>query len=523
MRIVRTDELTEETVLDANTREWLYNGLDCAVTLEIVNHIKPQLSNVTSSTYDFSRALQAPILEMMMRGILIDLEKRREVVKLYKDQTLQLEGQLDRLLREGIGTSLNWRSNTQLQKLFYEVLSLPPVKKRSANGAMVPTVNREALEKLQLHFFAEPLILHILLLRDIAKKLQLLETGIDPDARIRTNLNIAGTKTGRLASSMSDMGTGTNLQNIDRELRSVFIADPGMKFCNIDLEQADARNVGARCWDLFVEPYGEGFAGAYLDACESSDLHTSVAKMCWPGLGWGQGRADREIADTPFYRTLTHRDTTKRLGHGTNFRGTAPHMAVQTKIPSGVVKAFQQQYFAAFPCIPKWHEWINQTLAAEHQLVTLWGRQRYFFGRADDPKTLRDATAYEPQSCTAEEINHALLKLWRWQRVQLLMQVHDSILFQYPEHLEDEIVPAALKLARAPLTLSRGREFCVPLDAKVGWNWGDQQVWTKADAEKDKCLPAQVGTVKANADGLVKWKGHDPRERGRKPMKWSLQ
>lgn len=507
MRIIHTDQLTEDTPLTSNEREWIYNGLDCAVTLEIVNHIKPQLTQQTGQTYAFSQALQAPILEMTMRGILIDLDRRREVVKLYRAQTLQLESQLDAIIRDGLGITLNWRSNPQLLKLFYEVLSLPPVKKRSANGAMVPTVNREALEKLQLHFFAEPIVLHILLLRDVAKKLQLLETGIDPDARIRTNLNIAGTKTGRLASSMSDMGTGTNLQNIDRELRSVFIADEGMKFCNIDLEQADARNVGARCWELFVESHGEQFAGAYLNACESSDLHTSVAKMCWPNLGWGQDRADREIADTPFYRTLTHRDTTKRLGHGTNFRGTPAHMATQTKIPTAVVKTFQGSYFGAFPCLPAWHDWINKTLLRDHQLTTLWGRQRYFFGRADDPKTLRDATAYEPQSCTAEEINHALLKLWRWGRVQLLMQVHDSILFQYPEELEDEIVPAALKLARAPLTLSRGREFCVPLDAKVGWNWGD---FDPRDPTK-------------NPDGLVKWKGHDARRRERKPMKWSLQ
>src|SRR5204863_8193698 len=100
---------------------------------------------------------------------------------------------------------------------------------------------------------AEPIIKHVFALRDLGKKVSFLQTAVDPDGRLRTSFNIAGTTTGRLASSYSDFGTGTNLQNVETLLRSVFVADPGMKFCNIDLEQADSRGGCAIHCNLFCD------------------------------------------------------------------------------------------------------------------------------------------------------------------------------------------------------------------------------------------------------------------------------
>src|SRR5262249_14971349 len=152
---------------------------------------------------------------------------------------------------------------------------LPPVKKRSNRAGernYTPTVDRDALEQLDNYFLAQPIVSHILGLRDIEKKIGVLKTGIDSDGRMRTSYNIAGTSTGRFSSNLSDFGTGTNLQNIEDMLRSIFVADAGLKFAYIDLEQAESRLVGAIEWNLFHDP-------TYLDACESGDLHTSVCRL----------------------------------------------------------------------------------------------------------------------------------------------------------------------------------------------------------------------------------------------------
>ena len=98
---------------------------------------------------------------------------------------------------------------------------------------------------------------------------------------------------------------------------------------------------------------------------------------------------------------------------------------------------------------------------------------------------------------TAEEINIGMLNVWRGNRVQLLVQVHDSILFQYPEEEEDEIIPWVLSQLRVPLRLAGDRDFYVPAEAKVGWNWGD---WSED-----------------NIDGLKKRKGGDDRKRSEQP------
>lgn len=504
-RIIQTGDLTPDTRLSQMDREWVYNGLDSCVTLEVLNELKTQLDNVTAQTYQFSLALQAPILDMTMRGVLVDEYARQKALEHFRKEIKKLEAGLDYIIKEGVGIDINWRSPQQLIKLLYTVMRIPPVRKRNSQGRMAPTVNREALEKLTQYFYAEPICNYILKMRELDKKRMFLESEIDSDQRMRCNYNIAGTTTGRLSSSVSEFGTGNNMQNIDTKLRAVFIADPGMKFANLDLEQADARNVGAVCWNLFVEEHGEKFAGAYLDACESGDLHTTVCSMAWTNLKWPDGaKARREVADQIAYRQLSYRDLAKKLGHGTNYYGQPPTMAKHTKVPAVQIAAFQHSYFRGFPCIPEWHQYVRNSLRDTGTITTLLGRRRRFFGRFNDDATLREAIAYEPQSLTADEIDLGILKLWRADKSILLIQVHDSILIQYPEEQEDEIVPWALETLRVTIPLARGREFSVPTEAKVGWNWGN--------VEYDK-----QGNVKTNPDGLVKWTGHDSRKRSYQP------
>lgn len=476
MRLIRTETLTPTTKLDPNEANYIYNGLDTMLTFEVFEEIVPQLSPVTAETYAFSRALQAPILEMNARGVRIDTDRRNEVIASYRRDMELISANLNRLLREGIGWDFDvpktrknsWPSPKQVCELLYDVMQLPAIKKRNSEGEMRPTAERAALEKLEHYFYAEPIIKHLLSLGDIAKKVQFLTTDIDSDGRIRTSFNIAGTNTGRLASAYSDFGTGTNLQNVENRLRSVFVADPGYKFCNVDLEQGDSRGVGAILWNLFRND-------KYLNACESGDLHTTVARLGFPHLDWcGDGRLDRNIADTRFYREHSYRDAAKRLGHGTNYRGAAEHMSKMTHIPIEGVRNFVSQYLKAFP-LEMWWDWVEKEITHKGKLTTLAGRQRIFFGHPRERSTINEAVAFEPQSITSDTINRGLLALWRSNSVQILLQVHDSILFQYPEEKEDEIIPSALALIEQHYTLKGGRPFSIPAEAKVGWNWSNER------------------------------------------------
>jgi len=281
----------------------VYNGLDCCVTQDVFNAIHPQLDEDTARTYEFSKALQGPVLEMRIRGVLVDQARRMEVVDELFEQADVLERQLNRIVLDGVGLpTFNWRSPVDLQRLLYHELDIKPIIRGGR-----PTVDRGAREKIESYPIATQIIKHINALTELGDKLSVLRTAIDPDGRIRTSYNIAGTSTGRFSSSLSEFGTGGNLQNIEESLRSVFIADQGYKFAKYDAKSGESFCVGAIEWNRFGD-------GRYLEACESGDPHTAVARIIWPNLGWtGDLRRDKAIAETPYFRHHSHRFMCKKL------------------------------------------------------------------------------------------------------------------------------------------------------------------------------------------------------------------
>jgi DNA polymerase I len=482
MKVIKT-HLTSPASLKPAEREFIYNGLDACVTAEVLDVLLPQLDNYTSSTYTFSKNLQGPVLEMRLRGILIDQGRKSQVIEEYAEKLETLETNLEKIVCDGLGFfGFNWRSKPQLRELFYDRLGIPVIKHQGR-----PTVNREALEKMEAYNIAKPICRHLEVMSELGKKISMLKTEIDPDGRMRTSYNIGGTSTGRLSSSFSEFGTGTNLQNVEESLRSIFIADNGMKLGYFDAKSGESFCVGAIEWNLFQD-------GRYLDACGTGDPHTAAARICWPDLGWtGDIERDKDIAERPFYRHYTYRFMCKKLGHGSNYGGKPPTLAAQAKLPVSVVEDFQKKYFPAFPAHSRWHERVKDQLLETGQLVSLTGRKRQFWGRRNDDKTLREAIAFDPQGSLADIVNAGMLNVWRQRSCTLLMQIHDAIIIQYPEKQEDEIIPLVLDQLRYPVELAHDRTLVIPYGCKTGWNWGE--------------------FTKDNPDGLKTYTNNDKRKR----------
>lgn len=473
----------------------VYNGLDACITLEVLEELKA-LRNAPPAVYNFERALQAPALAMMMRGFAIDEYERQKGLEQLRQRQELVNNALQRLAYAVWDRPLNPRSPKQLLAFFYGAMKLPE-QWISKKGIRKLSMDREALEKLEIYLYARPIIACILALRDIAKQIEDFEQSIE-DGRYYTSFNIAGTETWRFSSSKSARGTGGNLQNKKRDddigegelsLRKPFIADPGWKLCEIDLAQAESYECGWIFWTLFGD-------GTYLDACEAGDLHTTVARMIWPDIV-----RDRKSADALFYRNYSYRDMAKRGGHLSNYYGTAWTAARSLKMPLKIMEQFQRTYATgqqpAFPAFSRWWRYVAQQLQTTQQITNSFGVTRTFFGRPNDDTTLREAIAHGPQSATAFRTNLGMWRIWRHMPfVQLLAQKHDSITFQYQpkcDHDERMILDQALALMSCPMT-HRGRTFDVPCDCKVGWNWGAY----------DKDL---------NPNGMMKWKGADARKR----------
>lgn len=527
MRVIDTATLRPNQ-LDATTQHWVYNGLDTAVTLEVFNELRPQLGgrntgdsnfdpidalvnypktnkpedqerrrfiqhSASQLTYNFERAMQGPALEMMQRGWRVNLFYRDRAVQFLQAQDNFLSSHLDSLATAVWGSGLNPNSPLQLKEFFFKSMGLPE-QYRWDKGRKVVTTNREALEKLSTYIYARPFTNHILSLRDTRKKVSVLTTEVDSDKRMRTSYNVTGTESGRWSSSKNAYGGGTNLQNITEELRRCFVADKGYKLAYVDLSQAESRFLGFLLWVLFEDP-------TYLDACESGDLHTAVAQLVWPELPWtGNLKQDKEIAERAFYRHFSYRDLAKRGGHGTNYWGKPPTMARHLHVTTPIMEKFQAGYFDAFPGIPKYHQWCAQQIQLHQYMVTPLGMGRHFFSRPGDDATIREAIAFVPQSGVAQLLNLALYRIWRDVReVQLLGQVHDAVVLQYPEEIENEVLPKVLEKMATRLTW-KGRSLVIPADVMIGWNWQKQD-------------PKKKYSKDGNPDGLRGWDGNDTRTR----------
>jgi DNA polymerase I-like protein with 3'-5' exonuclease and polymerase domains len=490
--------------MPGNDRLQTYNGLDCCLTLEVFEEISRQF-NTPPAIYDFEQALQAPYMDIMRRGFRVDRIGRDRAAEGLRGRIENIQVRLNRLAYAVWDRPLNPRSPKQLQEFFYGAMRLPEVKV-GIKGEWKISTAREALEKLEEKYLhARPFVNAILAIRDLGKQLQVFDTQIDADSRFRTSYNIAGTETGRPSSSENAFGTGGNAQNIAPSLRYVFVADPGYRLVNVDLEQVEARDVGFVCGCLFDD-------WTFLDSCESGDLHTANSRLIWPHLNWTSDiKRNRKIAEGTFYRNFSYRDMAKRGGHLSNYYGTAQTASRHLKVPLGIMEEFQARYCRgrsadkirgieaiepAYSCIPRYWQWIATELQSTHLLTNLFGRRRHFFGRPNDDATLREGIAFLPQSTTADRMNLGLWRVWKHMpECELLAQTYDSITFQVKETLDiDSIIEEVLEKIRIELVSSCGRRYIVPGEAAMGWNWGYASP--------------------SNPDGLVKWRpGGDKRTR----------
>ena len=471
-KIVNTQEL-DYSSLDREQQGWIYNGLDCCLTDEIHSVLEDRRGEYVKVPYDFVRAMQGPAMAMGTRGIKIDLNLRGELIaKLSRRE----EEYIDRVKRmvEALGGSyeFNPKSQDQLKWLLYDVLQVEAQYKwNSVTKKRQISVDRNCLEKILggSSFYARPIVKHVLAIRDLNKKIGTLKSGIDSDGRMRTSYNVSGTETGRWSSNSNPFGTGTNLQNITDELREIFIADGGMKFAYIDGEQAESRVVGYVSGDE-----------KYIAACEGGDLHTDVARMVWPELDWSNEDTghNRKVAEQKFYRMFSYRDMAKRLGHGTNYKGSPFVMAMHTKIERKLAEEFQERYFDAFGGIYSWHGATATQLQTKGYLETPLGRRRYFFGRLDSDDTLKEAIAYVPQSTVGEILNLGLYKVWEEfdlsGEIQCIAQIHDAIMIQYEDKGQEyqrDILGRVCKTMEIPIPTASG-PCLIPVSVEgVGWNW----------------------------------------------------
>lgn len=228
MRLLYTDEMDVKT-LSAQDKLFLYNGLDCLICREVYDQLVLQLDETTLATYNFMLALRGPIMEMQLRGCLVDKEERNKKITELESKLTKLEYILNEFALVTWGRRLNARSWQQKGEYLYDFAKCQEIRKYDhKKQESKRTTERAAIEKLvEKYQVLRPITNCILQIMDVSKQLGTLRSDIDPDGYFRASFFIAGTETGRLSSKKNVFGRGSNAQNWAEALRSIFTAPEG--------------------------------------------------------------------------------------------------------------------------------------------------------------------------------------------------------------------------------------------------------------------------------------------------------
>ena len=330
---------------------------------------------------------------------------------------------------------------------------------------------------------------------------------------------------------------GTNLQNIEKSMRSIYIPDN----YRIELEDKYAQYQAERILSIFTEEELE-YIKALCQTDQSGAEALIVAYLCRPGnfrdlfkykvkphvfvamhvfaQEWqkrlsGQGldikfditsflRAPiKDLTTLPFWSELDAmiKDSdnwpakeryyyiAKMICHASNYgmRAAAFQLNVLEKSRGKIVLSKQEAehylsiYHGLFPEIHEWHQTIREQLAATKTLYNLFGYPRRFTQELNETN-IKEAFAFIPQSTVGCITNIAYTKLQTYiedtrRSWDMLANTHDSYMGQ-------SLLVQALEFARKQkefiemkLTNFNGESFQMKSETSIGFNWGP---WSKS-------------------------------------------
>lgn len=413
---------------DKNTPEdqlWKYNCEDAVATWEVRFELEKVLRSIPNQweLYKFQMRLWRPILEMMLLGVRIDKSRRSEIAGKLLTAVESKKQEIEYIL----GHPLNVGSPKQMKALFYDQLKCAVVRHRKTKQ---PTCDEDAL---RLFGEREPLLRclteRIGDVRSLGNLLTtVIEAELDADDRLRTSFSPTK-ETFRWGSSKNAFGGGTNMQNWTKgdedkkpeevkgypvpNSRKLIIPDEGYEIGSIDLTGADAQTVA---WEADDKELKKVFRENRIK------VHAVNAVDMWPDkckTGYEQ----------PFY------DLARTGVHLVNYVGGADTLGMAMGFSTWQAQQFISRWFVKHPRILEWHQRIQRQLETTRCVSNSFGYRRFFFDRIEG--LLPEAIAWIGQSTTACICNRAFLRIsespiLKALGVQVLLQVHDEIVFQYP-------------------------------------------------------------------------------------------
>ncbi|WP_059754424.1 DNA polymerase I [Thiobacillus denitrificans] len=428
-----------------------YAAEDADVTLRVRDALAPQLA--ASDKLDFVyRQIELPVAEILFRmertGVLLD----RNLLAVQSGELGKKMLELEQRAFQEAGQPFNLGSPKQIGDILFTQKGLPVVKK-TPGGA--PSTDEETLALLALD---HPIARAILDYRGMAK-LKSTYTDKLPQmvhpvtGRLHTSYSQATAVTGRLSSAEP------NLQNIPartaegRRIREAFIAPPGHVLVSADYSQIELRIMAHLSDD----------AGLLKAFAEDRDIHTATAA---------------EVFGVPLDEVSNdQRRMAKVINFGLIYGMSAFGLASQLNLERAAAQAYIDRYFARYPGVADYMQRTREAARSQGYVETVFGRRLYLPEiNAKNPQRRqgaeRAAINAPMQGTAADLIKLAMIAVQGWLddeklESRLLLQVHDELILEVPEHELDRV------RAELPGHMCNVAALKVPLRVGVGAgsNW----------------------------------------------------
>lgn len=429
-----------------------YSAEDADFTLRLFEHFDPliELAGARPLLEGIELPLVDVLAEMEWTGMAIDLEWFASL----KERFMAERQRVELLIYEAAGETFNINSNPKLRQILFEKMAMP-VKKKTATG---PSTDASVLQELADEGHELPALL--MEYREIFKLegtyLDALPLLVDPrDGRIHTTFNQTVAGTGRLSSSDPNLQNIPIRRELGRAIRRGFVAAPGTKLLAADYSQIELRLLAHLSQDpAFVSAFQAG-----------GDIHKQTASIIF-GV---------PVEDV----TSEMRARAKTINFATIYGQGARALSLQLKITFAEAKEFIATYFERFAGIRAFLD--SQVVLAREQgfVQTIFGRKRFIPEVADRNFNVRAfgermAQNSPLQGSAADLIKIAMLKIADrlpndGQGARMLLQVHDELVFEVPEHALDAVRAMVVHEMEHAASLS------VPLVVATGFgdNWLD--------------------------------------------------
>jgi DNA polymerase-1 len=434
-----------------------YAAEDADVTLRLWTVLKPRLvaEHMMSPYETLERPLVSVLARMERRGISID----RQVLSRLSGEFAQKAAGLEAEIHELAGEPFNPGSTKQLGDILFGKLGLPGGKK-TKTGAW--STSASVLEDLAEA--GNELPQKILDWRQVTKLkstyTDALPGFVNPSThRVHTNYALAATTTGRLSSSEP------NLQNIPvrteegRKIRRAFIAEKGHKLVSADYSQIELRLL-AEIAD--IAPLKQAFR-------DGLDIHAMTASEMF-GV---------PVKDMPG----EVRRRAKAINFGIIYGISAFGLANQLGIAREEAGAYIKKYFERFPGIRDYMEETKAFCRKNGYVQTLFGRKCHYPDIVNSNPSIRAfneraAVNARLQGSAADIIRRAMIRMEdalakKKLSAQMLLQVHDELIFEVPDGEVKATLPVVKKVMEDAPMPAVSLHVPLQVEARAADNWDE--------------------------------------------------